>query len=78
MKKLKKMKIVYENNKISLFEKTRILERKILRDELIEEINNNNYFIFNQITSFLFFNDNLEINLNKKEKEKKNNSNKKK
>ena len=71
MKKLKKMKIVYENNKISLFEKTRILERKILRDELIEEINNNNYFIFNQITSFLFFNDNLEINLNKKEKEKK-------
>ena len=71
MKKLQKMKIVYENNKISLFEKTRILERKILRDELIEEINNNNHFIFNQITSFLFFNDNLEINLNKKEKEKK-------
>ena len=71
MKKLKKMKIVYENNKISLFEKTRILEKKILRDELIEEINNNNHFIFNQITSFLFFNDNLEINLNKKEKEKK-------
>ena len=71
MKKLQKMKIVYENNKISLFEKTRILEKKILRDELIEEINNNNHFIFNQITSFLFFNDNLEINLNKKEKEKK-------
>ena len=70
MKKLQKMKIVYENNKISLFEKTRILEKKILRDELIEEINNNNHFIFNQITSFLFFNDNLEINLNKKEKEK--------
>ena len=36
MKKLQKMKIVYENNKISLFEKTRILEKKILRDELIE------------------------------------------
>ena len=70
MKKLQKMKIVYENNKISLFEKTRILEKKILRDELIEEINNNNHFIFNQITSLLFFNDNLEINLNKKEKEK--------
>ena len=70
MKKLQKMKIVYENNKISLFEKTRILEKKILRDELIEEINNNNHFIFNQITSFLFFNDNLGINLNKKEKEK--------
>ena len=76
MKNLQKMKTIYENNNITLYEKTRIFERQILRDELIEDINNNNHFIFNQINFLFLMNDNLEMLINLKEKDNKEKKNK--
>ena len=78
IKNLHKMKSMYENNNISLCEKSRIFERNILRDELINEIENNNHLIFNQISSLFLINNNLEINdltINKIKVNKKSNSN---
>ena len=78
IKNFYKMKSKYENHNISLCEKARILERSILRDELINEIENNNKLIFNQISSLFINNNNIEINdltKNKKKVNKKSNSN---
>ena len=76
MKNLQKMKTIYENNNITLYEKTRIFERQILRDELIEDINNNNHIFFNQINFLFLMNDNLEMLINLKEKDNKEKKNK--
>ena len=76
MKNLQKMKTIYENNNITLYEKTRIFERQILRDELIEDINNNNHIFFNQINFLFLMNDNLEMLINLKEKNNKEKKNK--